>query len=82
MTRNDFRRRVGSAIRDRRVTLRVSQEAFADRIGMHRTYFGTVERGEKDFRLSTLLRVAAGLGVPLSRLLNEVEREGGSGSIP
>ncbi len=58
--------RLGSAIRARREALNVSQEAFADMIEMHRTYYSAIERGEKNLQLSTLLRVSQGLGVTLS----------------
>ena len=38
--------RLGAAMRSRRQRLEVSQEAFADQIGMHRTYYSALERGE------------------------------------
>jgi transcriptional regulator with XRE-family HTH domain len=76
-----FAIRIGQATRERRKALGISQEAFADLIGMHRTYYGAVERGEKDCQLSTLRRVAAGLGVPLSRLLSDAERHGTGSSL-
>lgn len=63
--------RVGAVIRKRREALALSQEAFADRIGMHRNYYGAIERGEKTMRLDTLERVATGLGVESWRLLRE-----------
>lgn len=63
--------RIGLAIRKRREQLGVSQEAFADRIQMHRNYYGAIERGEKTMRLDTLERVAAGLEVEAWRLLRE-----------
>ncbi|MDZ3823532.1 MAG: helix-turn-helix transcriptional regulator [Pseudoxanthomonas sp.] len=55
--------RLGAVIRARREALELSQEAFADRIEMHRTYYSAIERGEKNIQLSTLLRVCQGLGV-------------------
>jgi transcriptional regulator with XRE-family HTH domain len=78
----EFAARIGQATRDRRKALGISQEAFADVIDMHRAYYGAVERGEKDFQLSTLQRVAAGLGVPLSRLVSDAEREDGASGNP
>lgn len=63
--------RVGAIIRKRRETLGLSQEAFADRIGMHRNYYGAIERGEKTMRLDTLERVATGLGVESWCLIRE-----------
>lgn len=65
------RLRLGAAIRERRVALAVSQEGFADAIRMHRTYYSSIERGERNLTLETLWRVAEGLGVKLSQLLRD-----------
>jgi len=46
-----------------------SQEAFAERLGVHRTYFGGVERGERNLTLRAVERLAGRLGLdPLSLL--------------
>ena len=63
--------RVGATIRKRREALGLSQEAFADRIDMHRNAYGAIERGEKTMRLDTLERVADGLGVEAWRILRD-----------
>jgi transcriptional regulator with XRE-family HTH domain len=47
----------------------LSQEALGEVCGLHRTYVGTVERGERDVRLSMLEVFAAGLGVSVTDLL-------------
>jgi transcriptional regulator with XRE-family HTH domain len=64
---------VGSRIRDLREGLRLSQEAFADKAGLHRTYIGSLERGERNPSIETLDRVANALSVPLKDLLPEVK---------
>jgi transcriptional regulator with XRE-family HTH domain len=38
-------------------------------VGLDRSYFGTIERGEFNVTLATLLKVAAGLGMSASTLL-------------
>ena len=68
-----LQQRLGAAIQLRRIRLGVSQEAFADVVGMHRTQFGAIEQGRKDCRLSTLQRIADGLQVHLSVLMAELE---------
>lgn len=73
MKAGDLHRQVGCAVRSERRKQHISQEAFADRIGMHRTAFGAFERGEKDFQLSTLQRVAEGLRVRISTLIGSAE---------
>jgi transcriptional regulator with XRE-family HTH domain len=52
----------------------VSQEAFADQIGMHRTQYGAIEQGRKDCRLSTLIRIAQALQVDLWELLRQAQQ--------
>ena len=52
-----------------RETNNLSQEDFADMCGLHRTYVGSVERGERNVTLSTLEVFAAVLGVSVPQLL-------------
>ena len=49
-----------------------SQEKFADICGVHRTYMGHIERGEKNVSFNTLVRLAEALGITLPELLTEV----------
>lgn len=46
-----------------------SQEDFADLCGLHRTYVGSVERGERNVTLSTLEVFASAMGVSVPQLL-------------
>lgn len=65
--------RFGFVIRRRRVQLGLSQEAFADLVGLHRTYIGSVERGERNVSLVNVERIAGGLQLPGSEILKQVE---------
>ena len=65
--------RLGLAFRKRREALGYSQESFADEIGMHRTYYSAIERGEKNLQLDTLQRLAEGLGAKLWELFREAD---------
>ena len=47
----------------------VSQEAFAHEIGMDRSYYGSIERGERNVSLENICLIARGLGVPPAELL-------------
>lgn len=68
-----LQKRIGEAVRKRRERLGFSQEAFADRIRMHRAYYGSLERGEKNLQLSTLERVCVGLDARLWEVLREAQ---------
>lgn len=48
---------------------RLSQEALAEQCGLHRTYVGSVERGERNVTLSSLEVFARALGVSVPELL-------------
>ncbi|QPR40771.1 helix-turn-helix domain-containing protein [Brevibacterium casei] len=65
----ELQRVVGENLRRHRLRLGLSQEAFAERLGVHRTYMGGVERGERNLTLKTVERLAETIGVqPLSLL--------------
>jgi len=49
----------------------LSQEELADVCGLHRTYVGSVERGERNVTLSTLEVFAGALGVSVTDLLTK-----------
>jgi transcriptional regulator with XRE-family HTH domain len=67
----DLQRAVGRNLRAYRVARGLSQEAFADLLGVHRTYMGGVERGERNLTLKSLERIAARAGVEPLALLGE-----------
>lgn len=62
----------GAAVRRLRTRLKLSQEEFADRVQVHRTYVGGIERGERNPTLTTISRIAHALDVSMSELLQEV----------
>jgi len=55
----------------------ISQEALAHECGVHRTFMGTVERGESNLSFQNLSRIAAALGVTMSELLAATETKAG-----
>jgi transcriptional regulator with XRE-family HTH domain len=68
MRESDVRVRFGARVRQLRNDRGWSQEAFADRAGLHRTYIGSVERGEQNLSLLNIEKIAATLGVSLAEL--------------
>jgi transcriptional regulator with XRE-family HTH domain len=64
---------LGKRIHELRVAREWSQEEFAHVSGLHRTYIGQIERGEKNISFGNLVKVAAVLGVTASELLLALE---------
>jgi len=65
----DLQRVVGRNLRAYRASKGLSQEAFADIVGVHRTYMGGLERGERNLTLKSVEKIAARIDVdPLSLL--------------
>lgn len=65
-----IRQRLGERIRRLRRAKGLSQEAFAERCDLHRTYVGAIERGERNFAIDNLEKIAAALGLSLSELFD------------
>jgi transcriptional regulator with XRE-family HTH domain len=63
----------GSAVRKFRHEKKISQEKLAELAEIHRTYIGDVERGIRNISLANMVKIASALGVPLSRLIAEME---------
>ena len=65
----------GAAVRRKRQKLGLSQEAFADRAGIHRTYISSIELGKVQVGIGIAQKLADTLDVPLSKIWREIERE-------
>lgn len=65
--------RFAENLRRQRRSVGLSQEALARTAQLHRTEISLLERGEREPRLSTIARLARGLGVPASSLLDGIE---------
>jgi transcriptional regulator with XRE-family HTH domain len=68
----DLQRAVGRNLKECRRERGLSQEAFADAVGVHRTYMGGLERGERNLTLKSLERIAERIGLdPLALIARE-----------
>jgi len=65
--------RVGQNLRAHRHRRRLSQEAFAYQLEVHRSYVGGVERGDRNITLRTLERIAEQLGVDPADLMRPLD---------
>jgi transcriptional regulator with XRE-family HTH domain len=68
MTDNTIQKRFGERIRTLRQLRKLSQEELAFRAGIHRTYLGGIERGERNPALKNINSLADALSVSLSEL--------------
>lgn len=59
----------GARMRSRRQALEWSQEKLAEQAGLHWTYVGSVERGERNLSLLNIVRLAHALGVDPGELV-------------
>jgi transcriptional regulator with XRE-family HTH domain len=71
---DDLQRILGNNLRAFREAEGVSQEAFADVLGVHRTYMGALERGERNVSLKSVEKIARKLKIEPLLLLTEVGR--------
>ena len=71
-----FLRELGGRIRHRRERQNLTQAQLGDRCGLHRTFVGSVERGERNVSILNLRTIASALRVPLSELLAAAPAEG------
>lgn len=73
----ELRQILADNIRAYRKSRDISQERFAEMCSLHRTYVGSLERGERNATLSTLEILAAALGTDVPKLLTRKAFEDG-----
>ena len=61
--------RLGAAVRRRREDIGLSQDELGHLCGLHRTYIGSVERGERNLTLASILQIAQALQIAPEELL-------------
>ena len=66
---------VGTRVRQRREALGLSQAELGQRCGLHRTFIGHVERGERNAAILNLRQIARTLRLPLREMLAEPPEE-------
>jgi transcriptional regulator with XRE-family HTH domain len=75
-------RTFGLALHLQRVKRGMSQEAFAELVGLHRTFYGAVERGERGCNIDKLPAIARGLGCQPGELLPPLPEQAMSAAPP
>lgn len=68
-----LREKFGAAVRARREDLGFSQEQLAELAGMHRTYVGSIERGERNISLENIVKLCEALPIKPSSLMGSLD---------
>ena len=71
MPKENLRDILAGNIRLFRARAGLSQDEFADKCGLHRTYIGSVERSERNVTLATLELLSKATGVSVTKLLSK-----------
>ncbi|MEA5083656.1 hypothetical protein SDC9_190242 [bioreactor metagenome] len=66
---------IGNKIRKFRVEKNFTQETFSEAIGISVSYWGQIERGQREASISKLESIAHALGVPLTALLSNLNED-------
>ncbi|MDD6675909.1 MAG: helix-turn-helix transcriptional regulator [Lactimicrobium massiliense] len=64
----------GACVRQFRTETGLSQEKFALKINMDRTYFASVESGRRNISIENIKKIADGLGLSLAELFTAVDK--------
>lgn len=67
---HDILFRFGQRARELRTEQGLSQEAFAEKCGLDRTYLGGIESGERNLALRNIRAIAKGLDISISKLMS------------
>ena len=76
---NTVEKQFGKRVRQLRLVRGLSQEELASKVSVHRTYLGSIERGERNPSLKNIAAIAEALGVSLSQLFSFEDRTSNAG---
>lgn len=75
MENNTLLESIGKKIKSLRADTGLSQEKFALKINMDRTYYASIEAGKRNISILNLEKIASGFGITLSQLFEDVQQE-------
>lgn len=65
-------KKFGNRVRELRTAQRLSQEVLAQKAGLHRTYIGGIERGERNISLENIQKIAQALNCTICQIFETV----------
>lgn len=72
MNNEELLKKLGCKIKQLRLSFGLSQEKFALKIDMDRTYLASIESGKRNVSIINLNKIAVGLGITLSELFESI----------
>lgn len=72
MNKMTIKTKFGLVVKKKRIDLNLSQEKFAETIGLHRTYISEVESGTRNVSLMNIEKIAKGLNMSVSEIFREM----------
>ena len=70
--KRDILNRFGARVRELRLKMELSQEKFAAKCGLDRTYVGSVERGERNIAIRNIEKIAKAFAISVSELTEDL----------
>jgi len=70
--KRDILKRFGARVRELRLEMKLSQEKFAAKCNLDRTYLGSVERGERNIALRNIEKIAKAFQISISELMRKL----------
>lgn len=65
----DICKKFGDRVRELRVAQGLSQEVLAQKAGLHRTYIGAIERGERNISLNNIQKISVALCITIENIM-------------
>ncbi|MBS5531713.1 helix-turn-helix transcriptional regulator [bacterium] len=65
----DICKKFGDRVRELRIAQGLSQEVLAQKAGLHRTYIGSIERGERNISLNNIKKISVALCVTIENIM-------------
>jgi len=75
-SQSDLSSGLGTAIKNERSALGISQDELAKRSGLHRTYVSDLERGARNPTVGSIQKIANALQVPVGKLFEIADQDG------
>lgn len=72
MEEKELLKKLGQRVKELRLEIGLSQEKFALKINMDRTYYSSVEAGKRNISIINISKIANGLGISISELFKNI----------